>query len=235
MTSQDASESDFIDGRIEKKGYRSRWVNAVKKIPSHPYNNGVHMDTHHLISAESVSIAENSQILIQKGYDINNINNLVGFPATLAGACQLHTQLHRGDHIYAQPGEKPYHKFVSSQFAAYKTDIKDCNGKTKSSNEIHQLLDKVSKKILTKINYFELPLTDIFSNFEDKAETLGCVNCFDIVPARGITQACSQQRTHYKNIELDRSGIDFRYQDSKVRGNKKIITFVGKWTPKVGI
>jgi len=41
------------------------------------------MDTHHLISAESVNISELEDLLIEKGYNINAIDNLVGLPATL--------------------------------------------------------------------------------------------------------------------------------------------------------
>ena len=113
LMSQEAAESDFVNGTIEKKGYRKRWVNNVKKLPSHPYNNGIHMDTHHLISAEAVKHSELGENLVNKGYDINQLSNLVGLPATLPGACQLHCQLHRGDHTFSRPREEPYHRYVS--------------------------------------------------------------------------------------------------------------------------
>ncbi len=132
MTSQqEESESDFINGTVEKKGYRKRWVSKVKKIPNHPFNHGIHMDTHHLISAEAVKISSLGPLLEKKGYDINALNNLVGFPATLPGACQLHCQLHRGDHIYAEPSEEAYHDYISAQILDFRQEIKSCYGKTK--------------------------------------------------------------------------------------------------------
>ncbi|NRG06170.1 AHH domain-containing protein, partial [Vibrio coralliilyticus] len=148
LNNQEAAESDFVDGMIEKKGYRKRWVNNVKSKPDHPFNNGIHMDTHHLISAEAVKISKLGKNLVNKGYDINLLSNLVGFPATLPGACQLHCQLHRGDHTFSRPGEKPYHDYVSGQLTdpEIKKSIKKCNGKTKETvNEsaIHKLLDPI--------------------------------------------------------------------------------------------
>lgn len=36
LNNQEADESDFVDGMIEKKGYRKRWVNNVKKVAESP-------------------------------------------------------------------------------------------------------------------------------------------------------------------------------------------------------
>ncbi|MDH5885570.1 AHH domain-containing protein [Vibrio splendidus] len=43
------------------------------------------MDTHHIISAEAVKHSELGENLVNKGYDINQLSNLIGFPATLPG------------------------------------------------------------------------------------------------------------------------------------------------------
>lgn len=237
MGSQDASESDFIDGVIEKKGYRQRWVRAVKKHPNHPFNHGIHMDTHHLISAESVNIANIENLLIEKGYNINLLNNLVGLPATLPGACQLKLQLHRGDHIHSRPDEEAYHDFVASKLDFKLSTIEACYGKTKKTekkSEIHEILDLISKNLLSNINKFKVPLTKIFMNFK-KGNNIGCGNHFDISSIEDNSSPCKNSRNHFKHKNI--SGDDYRYEakkDKNIAGNKKTITFTGAWTPEVG-
>ena len=206
---------DYVDGVIEKKGYREKWLRHAYKHKPHPINYGIHMDTHHLISAEAVKISELSESLVDKGYMINDINNLVGFPATLPAACHLGLQLHRGDHLYKRPNEEPYHKYVSGLISSKKKKIKSCYGRTKvreKKTEIHKLLDPLSITILKEINAFDLPLTDIFDRFE-KSSGGGCHQCFDIVPSKSSTTPC---------LTRDHSNqVDYRYQDSDVTGNKK--------------
>ncbi|CAG21419.1 hypothetical protein PBPRA3103 [Photobacterium profundum SS9] len=227
----DASESDFIDGEIEKKNYRRRWVTNVKIIPSHPFNHGIHMDTHHLISKEAVNISKLGKLLVKKGFDINDLNNLVGFPATLPGACQLKTQLHRGDHIFKPPGEEPYHDEVSNALLEVIEKIEQCYGKTRQkeqSDEIHQLLNPIAKSILKQVTRFKLPLTELYLNFKP-SNCLGCGNCFEVKDARFNATACEHDREHYKQLHV--SGIDYRYQSSNA--HKKIIMYSESWTPKV--
>ena len=176
LVNQEESESDFLVGMIKKKKYRKRWVKNVKKLPDHPFINGIHMDTHHLISAEAVKISKVGKDLVSKGYDINQISNLVGFPATLPGACQLHCQLHRGDHTYSRNEEEPYHDYVSGELKdpEIRKKIKSCYGKTKATEDesaIHKILDPISEEILDEINlvvngaYYSLPLTKISHYF----------------------------------------------------------------------
>ncbi|MGR5286586.1 AHH domain-containing protein [Vibrio maritimus] len=243
LMNQEAAESDFVNGMIEKKGYRKRWVNNVKKLPSHPYNHGIHMDTHHLISAEAVKHSELGENLINKGYDINQLSNLVGFPATLPGACQLHCQLHRGDHTFSRPREEPYHRYVSGELRdpEIRKKIKECYGKTKKTeteSEIHKLLDPISEDILDDINlvvdgkFYSLPLTKISHYFISGGP--GCACKFDISNAEtNIDNYCDSDRLHYKGNGRD--GKDKRYQTNSSPWNTKTITYQStKWIPKVG-
>ncbi|EPQ8265282.1 AHH domain-containing protein [Vibrio sp. Sgm 5] len=243
LINQEASESDFLVGMIKKKKYRKRWVKNVKKLPDHPFNNGIHMDTHHLISAEAVKHSELGEILVKKGYDINQLSNLVGFPATLPGACQLHCQLHRGDHTYMRPEEKPYHRYVSAELRdpEIRKKINNCYGKTKKTedeSEIHKILDPISEDILDEINfvvdgeYYSLPLTKISHYFIPGGP--GCACQFEVNDAeKHHGTFCSNARLHYKNN--DRDGKDKRYQPSRVPWNTKTITFRStRWTPEVG-
>lgn len=243
LNNQEAAESDFVDGMIEKKGYRKRWVNNVKKLSNHPFNNGIHMDTHHLISAEAVKISKLGKNLVNKGYDINQLSNLVGLPATLPGACQLHCQLHRGDHTFSRPREEPYHDYVSALLTkkSLKKKIKECYGKTKETeneSEIHKLLDPISSKALDEINkvvkgqFYALPLTKISQYFIPGGP--GCACQFDVNEAESQQGTyCVNDRLHYKRG--DRNGKDKRYQNSGSPWNTKTITYQStRWTPKVG-
>ncbi|MYM59583.1 hypothetical protein GTG28_10160 [Vibrio sp. OCN044] len=242
---QEAAESDFVDGKIEKKGYRKRWVRNVKNDKKHPFNNGIHMDTHHLISAEAVKLSKLGENLVSKGYDINQLSNLVGLPATLPAACQLHCQLHRGDHTFSRPLEEPYHDYVSGELKdpEIRKGIIECYGKTKKTEtdaDIHQLLDPISIKILKKINriekgqFFSLPLTKISHYFIPGGP--GCAGQFDINLAELCPDNnCAHSRLHYQSEEHDRDGTDKRYQNSGARWNKKTITYQStRWIPKVG-
>lgn len=147
---QEAAESDFVDGKIEKKGYRKRWVRNVKNDKEHPFNNGIHMDTHHLISAEAVKMSKLGESLVSKGYDINQLSNLVGLPATLPAACQLHCQLHRGDHTFSRPEEKPYHRYVSGELTdpEIRRSIKECYGKTKKPRQMRIFINSWIRLVL---------------------------------------------------------------------------------------
>ncbi|MEZ9299242.1 AHH domain-containing protein [Vibrio splendidus] len=243
LNNQEADESDFVDGMIEKKGYRKRWVNNVKKSSGHPFNNGIHMDTHHLISAEAVKHSELGENLVNKGYDINQLSNLVGFPATLPGACQLHCQLHRGDHTFSRPREEPYHRYVSGELRdpEIRKKIKKCYGKTKKTeteSDIHKLLDPISEDILDEINFvvggkfYALPLTKISHYFVPGGP--GCACQFDINAAEVNSEKyCTSDRLHYKGSSRD--GKDKRYQTSNSPWNSKTIAYKStRWIPEVG-
>lgn len=129
-TIEDTIKAEFIQGQIEKKNYRKDWLKNAEAQGNHPINFGIHMDTHHLVSAEAIKISKLGNSLKNKGYVIDSLSNLVGFPSTLPGACHLGIQLHRGDHIISRPGEEPYHKYVSSLLRAEAAEIKMCYGRT---------------------------------------------------------------------------------------------------------
>ncbi len=230
-TIEDASKAEFIQGQIEKKNYRKDWLKNAEAQRDHPINFGIHMDTHHLISAEAIKISKLGKSLKNKGYVIDSLSNLVGFPSTLPGACHLGVQLHRGDHKHKRPKEEPYHKFVSSLLIADAEDILACYGRTEieeKKSEIHKLIDPVGKKVLRKVLSYQLPLTVIFDRFKQDQDGIGCSNCHDIKPAEKSIELCSKNRNHYGEI-------DKKYQSSEQGWNKKEITYRGAWEPKVGL
>ena len=227
---EDVIKTEFIQGQIEKKNYRKIWLKNAKKESGHPINLGIHMDTHHLISAQAIKISGLADTLIRKGYKIDSLNNLVGFPSTLPAACHLGTQLHRGDHIYELPGEEAYHDYVSALLSNKEEEIDSCYGRTEkieTDSAIHIMLDKDAEKVLRKINSFKIPLTLIFSRFKEGG--VGCANCTDISPAIDSILACKLGRNH-----IDQE--DRKFQDSKQKWNFESIKFpkLSSWKPKVG-
>ena len=245
---QEESES-YFEGTIKKNtAYRDTWIRSVNEIKGHPFRLGIHMDTHHLISAKSVEISKRGPALILKGYNINQLSNLVGFPATLLGACQLHCQLHRGDHLKGDD-EESYHDHISTLLNDDDIikKINDCGKKTTPRQRqypIKEILDEISKNILDSINKwhkekkrYALPLTIISHYFGPEMQ--GCVDCFDINDAIGKNNKCKKNRLHYKSPEHNNTGEDLRYQrspdDKDIKGNLKLITFKKtSWIPKVG-
>ena len=252
------SPDGYFDGNVEKTGWRSRWLAAIKENTAHPFNNGIHMDTHHVISAKSVEIAKMGPALVRKGYNINSINNLVGIPATLPAACHMKCQLHRSDHKFVNPITKmTYHQYVAKLLETKKKDIRKCDGKTKARQEdipVHDIVDPLSVRILRHINNFKLPLTTIYKNFH-RDSNIGCANQTGVDEANidlstydpdEVNECdCKLGRNHVKRAV--HSGVDLRSQhdpnkiskrtnkpSNPPRGNAKTITFTGEWTPKIG-
>jgi hypothetical protein len=125
-----SEKEEFIQGQIEKKNYRKTWLKKVESDSNHPINFGIHMDTHHLISAEAIKKSKLGDTLKRKGYVVDTMNNLVGFPATLPSACHLKLQLHRGDHKKIKSDVEPYHDYVASIVRGLKGNLKTCYGRT---------------------------------------------------------------------------------------------------------
>ncbi len=85
--------------------YRTAWiekVTAYNEKKDHPFCHGIQMDTHHLVSEKALDGCDDDlkEMLIDKGYNINYLGNLVGIPATFKGACHLGVQVHRSDHKF---------------------------------------------------------------------------------------------------------------------------------------
>jgi hypothetical protein len=59
-----------------------------------------------------------------------------------------------------------------------------------------RLLNKESKKILSKIEEFKLPLTSIFESFKE-GKQMGCGNCIDIKEHEQSASDCGSGRDHH--------------------------------------
>lgn len=159
---------------LPKTGYRTRIENAVKHDPSHPLNNGVKMQAHHLVSAKGVQLASLGNDLKQLGYDINVLENLVLLPYTLQAACHMRVQVHRGDHKDSDK-EHPftYHERVKRELAVLKKTIDDCKGCTNAAlaesnrKRLQAEVNQKSKKMLVLIEKNRIKLSRISKDFDE--------------------------------------------------------------------
>ncbi len=187
-----------------KTGYLANIRKNVGDDPDHPYNQGIHMEAHHLISFTGVSLSGMESLLIQRGYDINNKRNLVFLPATLPGACHLAVQLHRGNHPSTSKNQNDddndhlenYHISVRDLLQEIKAKVKKCGDNPDASQKkTIKIVNLTSKKVLWRIKKFRSPLTKIYKNFKIGAP-IGCGNCTNIPEhIKGATN-CDLDRDH---------------------------------------
>lgn len=185
--------------------YRKRLIAAVRNDQSHPFNQGIHMEAHHLVSAEGVEISELGELLEDRNYDINLLGNLAFFPATLPGACHLEVQLHRGNHFgYAteqamdddECHPESYHITVRDALLGIEEDLRECKKDCETSQKkVQDMVDDKSREILRAIARFRVPLSPISHSFRSK-HPVGCGNCIDVLEHETKNSYCESDRDH---------------------------------------
>ena len=171
-----------------------RMKSAVKLKASHPTHHGMRMQVHHLISKKSIKdkIDPKIKLGLKKGYDIDDLGNLVSLPNDYWGACHLEVQLHRSDHKKAKKNDDghdiDYHRYVGKLI---NTELSTVDfDEICDSKKIQKKMNDISKDILEEITDFEISLTEeeISDNFRkeddfgNKVET----GCRDIGSRDGI-------------------------------------------------
>jgi len=178
--------------------YRKALEANLKNPNSHPMNNGVHMQAHHLISEEGIK--EFKPLLKGREYNINVVANMAFIPSTPAAACHMNVQLHRGDHTHIAdehgPDDehpKPYHKYVAKVIEKLEDKIEDCQ---KYSNaDVQRWLDNESMIILSRIKQNQLALTKIYKAFYPSS-AIGCGNCINVNDHAESATPCNHDRNH---------------------------------------
>ncbi|ELR8727674.1 AHH domain-containing protein [Vibrio vulnificus] len=204
----------------------------------HPYFLGIHMETHHLISSKGAHLdTRTAQRLVNAGYVIDTLDNLVGLPATLPGACHLGLQAHRGEHPDKPVESKAYHTTVKNELEKVKELLKQCPPNTKASDKtpnIDDITNKISKRLLDKIVSNKVALTNIPNNF---SSYVGCRGQTSITKARETSERCPVGCNHFG--QTDRKYNFKRPELSKEHAiwNNRVITWPkgDKWTLKQGI
>jgi hypothetical protein len=182
--------------------YRDHVMHEAKKRPRHPINHGIDMQAHHLVSRFGIELTLGlATALIELGYNIDALNNLVLLPSTLPGACHLKVQLHRGDHVGGDVDSISYHKYVAKCLILLR--IQESRGRlcTLIPKQIQAKVDKISHKILKRIRDFKLPLTQIHYTFK-RGATSGCCGKRTVDDARVVLDKedsvarCPRHRDH---------------------------------------
>ena len=189
----------MTDLLLEKKQYRQRIERAVKNDDSHPINNGVKMQAHHLLSAKGVQLASLGNDLKKLGYDINVLENLVLLPYSLQAACHMNVQLHRGDHRDSDADHPfTYHERVKIELAKIEQFIDACKGcgsgaeTERTRKRVQAKLDQKSKILLLLIKKYKVKLTRISKDFEAGAR--GCGGRTGV--SESPLDACPYHRDH---------------------------------------
>jgi len=205
--------------------YRKALEANLKNPNSHPINNGVHMQAHHLISEEGIK--KFKTILKGREYNINVVANMVFIPSTPAAACHMNVQLHRGDHTHVADEHGPddehpveYHKYIKNILKKLNKKIKDCE---KYSNaDVQRWLDNESMIALSRIKQNQLALTAIYRAFYPNS-AIGCGNCINVKEHEANATPCNQDRNHrgkdnpmFKSSKL-RSRLTIKKYNYKLR------------------
>ena len=201
-----------MTGSTSKKDakYRKNLFAKVEGDTTHPINNGIHMQAHHLISEEGLKMSQMGNLLKMRGYDINAIKNLVFLPSTLPGACHLGVQPHRGNHIFKDDEHpKSYHQEVGTRLTDMQEEVDNCSA-SDSAKKTQKLINATSKVLLGKIKSFSLPLTPIMTKF-DTDKQIGCGNCIDVKEHQADSTPCKSNRDHYQQAHpMYKSGKEMK-------------------------
>jgi hypothetical protein len=186
-----------------KPDYRKKIEDANQNDPHHPMNKNVSMQVHHLISRKGVRSARMIGKLKQLGYDINDIDNLVSLPCTVQGACHLKVQLHRGDHTAPFDDDDneetdddhpmTYHRKVKSLLLK-NVRMKDICDDSKPS--VQRQINRLSKKMLRRIQRYNVALSSIHRNFV-MGTRKGCCGKNDVDGTKKSGKPCPVTRNHY--------------------------------------
>lgn len=190
--------------------YREYIEVATAKLikPWHPRHHGVVMQAHHAISAQGVKLAgpEVGKKLVESGYDINHLPNLVFIPSTLQGACHLGVQPHRGDHRAPIAGGaidddddrlEAYHDMIAKKVLIL---VRTLAGKCPASDPGHsakvkKAMNELSEEVVDDIQSApaSAPLTKIAKHFAPR-NRVGCGGV-DSVPLHDA-KGCPVDRDH---------------------------------------
>jgi hypothetical protein len=213
---------------------------SIKGKLTHPKNQGVRMQAHHIISAEGVKMSGMGVKLEEFGYDINLGPNLVFLPCTLQGACHLKVQPHRGDHtaISERPprlddeeddyddDEHPfsYHSMIATRIHGLKLALeRQCTGLDDPARSVvKKKMDELSREILNTI--VDRPKRARLTNIADHFSLGNHVGCsgVDSVGDHDDSRRCPTERNHHES-----QGAGQRKEGIKHRA-------IGRYTPTVG-
>lgn len=216
-------------GNVSRGGsdYRDALMDAALKDKDHPLHFGFSMQAHHLLSDKGISQSGMGDKLVDLGYEINELENLLFLPYDLNVACHLGVQMHRSNHNFIKKLKINYHVEVKELVSSrqVKTALKRCNNGVSDAEAIRnvqKLMDSLSEDVLDMIKDFELPLTVIYKDFDPKNnEAKGCANAGSVPAHRASNHKCN---------------VGFDHSDTLFNGSNVIPATLKKhsYTLKVG-
>lgn len=205
---------------------KSKYLRTLKSLTmslSHPRNQGVRMQAHHLISEYGVSLTEHGDRLEDLGYDINEAKNLVFIPSTLQGACMLHVQPHRGNHDHDDDEDDDdgdhdpsYHEQVKKLIDGAMPEIrKACEKKSGNTKKVVQeAMDEISATLalLIQTKPRKARLTKLYANY-GLGCTTGCGGVDNVTPHKGIKvyDKCPVNRNHTGRQAVEQRKENIKY------------------------
>ena len=209
-----------IVGNVSKNStYLAVLTARVELDRAHPLHHGVKMQAHHIISAKGVKISDLGSKLVELGYNINALKNLLFLPSTLQGACHLRVQPHRGDHSTASDRDGnayddddhplSYHDLIAKRLKSLEGILlKICDGKAETASIVQRELDQLSQVIASLIHRqpAKARLTRVADSFVSGHST-GCAGT-DSVPTHISSAKCPVSRDH-----LGKQGPNQRKED----------------------
>lgn len=181
-----------------------KMLKARTEASTHPRNNDVAMQAHHLISAKGVNLNNLGDRLEDLGYDINRWQNLVFIPNTLQGACLLQVQPHRGNHTATDAPDndtkkdRSYHVTVARLVSRAMPDIEKACGRIGSKAAVEKEIDDISADLADAIQNDpgEAILTRLYANYVP-GNIRGCRGVDSVRAKRHrMLDACPVQRNH---------------------------------------
>lgn len=205
--------------------YKKELYERIKDDDNHPYNLGIEMQAHHLISISGMKKSGLSSQVETTGYDINHPKNCVFLPSTLKGACHLKVQVHKSAHTNVVFGDdadsahshkvrgKNYHDFVSDLLIDIKDELDNsCNGDEFSDNCI-DLLNDISKDIiLSRICNapHKAPLSRFYAHFKKDGPGCGGEDSLKNLNPDAMTP-CDMSRNHESCEDVNSKVINYPF------------------------
>ncbi len=169
------------------------------------------MQAHHIISVKGVELSGLVPYLIESGYDINSLPNLVLLPITLQGACHLGVQVHRRiRNTPMQPTEGAndahespmYDIKVADRLADLSWPL-DMECREKNSKTVIKLLQELSEEILEAVQKTptEMPLTAVAHHLKPRS-FIGCGGYKSDADLNKHPRMCPQKRNHLASCKM---------------------------------
>ena len=226
-------------GVTKGHGYLKAIQRNIALDSAHPKHHGIKMQAHHLLSQDGIVLSSLGTKLVQFGYEIDALENLVFLPCTLQGACHLGVQPHRGDHSaaseFASSGgvsrrteeadeenynddahPYSYHRLVASQLKTLVSRMeRKCNGKAGVGDVFVEALHDLSQSILMTVygRPHEARLTSIADHFR-LGNKVGCGGV-DNVGQHDSASPCPMERNHLRRQRPGQKSETITYSSAK--------------------